>query len=57
MIKRECGAFDYVKDNYPKYVITIDKIDYSQNEIIHFSLEKFLLGKYQNQKMGRKYEY
>lgn len=44
MIKREFGAFDYVKDNYPKYVITMDKIDYSQNGIIHLNLEKFLLG-------------
>ena len=44
VIKREFGAFDYVKDNYPKYVITMDKIDYSQNGIIHLNLEKFLLG-------------
>ena len=43
VIKREFGAFDYVKDNYPKYVITMDKIDYSQNGIIHLNLEKFLL--------------
>lgn len=27
VIKREFGAFDYVKDNFPKYVITMDKID------------------------------
>lgn len=45
VIKREFGAFDYVKDNYPKYVITMDKIDYSQNGIIHLNLENFLLGK------------
>ena len=44
VIKREFEAFDYVKDNYPKYVITMDKIDYSQNGIIHLNLEKFLLG-------------
>ena len=43
--RREFDAFDYVKDNYPKYVITMDKIDYSQNGIIHLNLEKFLLGK------------
>ena len=46
VIKREFGAFDYVKDNFPKYVITMDKIDYSQNGIIHLNLEDFLLGKY-----------
>ena len=45
VIKREFGAFDYVKDNYPKYVITMDKIDYSQKGIIHLNLEKFLLGR------------
>ena len=45
VIKREFGGFDYVKDNYPKYVITMDKIDYSQKGIIHLNLEKFLLGK------------
>ena len=43
VIKREFGAFDYVKDNYPKYVITMDKMDYSQNGIIHLNLERFLL--------------
>ena len=43
VIKREFGAFNYVKDNYPKYVITMDKIDYSQNGIIHLNLERFLL--------------
>ena len=45
VIKREFGAFDNIKDNYPKYVITMDKIDYSQNGIIHLNLEDFLLRK------------
>lgn len=31
--------------NFPKYVITIDKINYSQNGITHLNLEDFLLGK------------
>ena len=44
VVKREFGAFNYVKDNYPKYVITMDKINYSQNGIIHLNLEKFLVG-------------
>ncbi len=43
VVKREFGAFNYVKDNFPKYVITMDKIDYSQNGIIHLNLEDFLL--------------
>ena len=45
VIKREFGAFKYVADNFPKYVITMDKINYSQNGIIHLNLEDFLLGK------------
>ena len=36
--------FDYVKDNYPKYVITMNKMNSSQNGIINLNLEKFLLG-------------
>ncbi len=45
VLQREFGAFKEVDDNFPKYVITMDKIDYSQNGIIHLNLEKFLLGK------------
>ena len=44
-IKREFGAFKYVNDNFPKYVITMYNINYSQNGIIHLNLEDFLLGK------------
>ena len=43
VIKREFGAFKYVDDNYPKYVITMDRINYSQNGIIHLNLKDFLL--------------
>lgn len=50
VIKREFGTFDYVKDNYPKYVITMDKIDYSQNGIINLNLEKFLLNNNPNER-------
>ena len=32
-----------IADNYPKYVITMDKIDYSQNGIIHKNIIDFLL--------------
>ena len=35
VIKREFAAYKAVDDNYPKYVISMDKIDYSQNGIIH----------------------
>ena len=42
---KEKGYFKGIDDNYPKYVITMDKIDYSQNGIIHLNLEDFLLKK------------
>lgn len=45
VIEREFGAFNSVNDNYPKYVITMDKIDYSRNGIIHLNIIDFLLGK------------
>ena len=42
--KREFGAYDVVKDNYPKYVITLDKLTYEYNGIKHINLIDFLLG-------------
>lgn len=42
--KREFGAYDVVKDNYPKYVITLDKLTYEYNGIKHINLINFLLG-------------
>ena len=41
-IAREFGAYDSVKDNYPKYVLSLDKFDFSQNGIIHKNLIKWL---------------
>lgn len=43
--EREFNAYDEVRDNYPKYVISLDKDDYSHDGIIHFNAEDFLLGK------------
>lgn len=40
---REFGAFDVIGDNYPKYVITLDKAEYEVNGIKHINLIKFLL--------------
>ena len=45
VVKREFDAYKQVNDNYPKYVITMDKIDYSQNGIIHKNIIDFLLEK------------
>lgn len=35
VIKREFGVYDSIADNFPKYVISTDKFDFSQNGIIH----------------------
>ena len=41
--KREFGAYDAIKDNYPKYVITEDKGSYDYNGIRHINIIDFLL--------------
>ena len=33
--EREFGAYDLVTDNYPKYVLSMDKLDFSQRGIVH----------------------
>ncbi len=43
VIEREFGAYDCITDNYPKYVITMDKIKVSREGIIHLNLLEFLL--------------
>lgn len=44
-IKREFGAYDKITDASPKYVLSLDKIDMSQNGIIHMNILDFLLHK------------
>lgn len=43
VIEREFGAYDSIKDNYPKYVISMDKLTLSRDGIIHMNLLDFLL--------------
>ena len=43
IIKREFSAFSSIHDNYPKYVISMDKLDFSRDGIIHLNIESFLL--------------
>ena len=43
VIEREFGAFKEITDNYPKYVISLDKENYSQNNIKHLNLIDFLI--------------
>lgn len=45
VIEREFGAFKEIQDNYPKYVLTMDKLDFSQNGIIHKNVINWLLEK------------
>lgn len=45
VIDREFGAFYGTKDNYPKYVITLDEKDFSREGIIHINMMDFLCGK------------
>ncbi len=40
---REFGAYKEIKDNYPKYVITLDKLKYEYEGIQHVNLIEFLL--------------
>ena len=42
-IEREFKAFDSINDNYPKYVISLDKVNLSRNGIIHINMLDFLL--------------
>jgi len=39
---REFGVYKLIKDNYPKYVISMDQIDFSQEGIIHLNIKDFL---------------
>lgn len=40
---REFGALKKIEDNYPKYVISLDKTNFSQNGIIHKNIIDWLL--------------
>jgi len=45
VINREFGAYKKIEDNYPKYVITMDKLDFSRDGIIHLNIIDWLLNK------------
>lgn len=42
---REFGAFKEIEDNYPKYVLSLDKADFSKDGIIHKNIIAWLLEK------------
>ena len=41
-VRREFGVYDMVKDNFPKYVVTMDELDRSRNGIKHRNIRDFL---------------
>lgn len=43
VVEREFGAFKSVEDNYPKYVLSMDKLNFSQNGIIHKNIIDWLM--------------
>lgn len=42
-VKREFSVLENIKDNYPKYVLSMDEFDMSRNGIRHMNLIEFLL--------------
>ena len=42
-IDREFRVYDSIRDNFPKYVVSLDEFDISRNGIKHRNIRKFLL--------------
>lgn len=42
-IVQEFGAYDGIRDNFPKYVVSLDEYDLSRNGIKHMNIRDFLL--------------
>lgn len=42
-VQREFGAYDNIRNNYPKYVVSLDEFDMSRNGIKHRNIRDFLL--------------
>ena len=43
-VRREFSVYGSIKDNFPKYVVSMDEFDFSRNGIIHRNIRDFLLG-------------
>ena len=41
--EREFGAYEAIRDNFPKYVVTLDEFDMSRGGIKHRNIREFLL--------------
>lgn len=44
-IEHEFGVYRSIRDNYPKYVLSLDEFDMSRDGIIHINIRDFLLNK------------
>jgi len=44
-VNREFSVYDHIKDNHPKFVLSMDEIDFSRNGIRHMNIVKFLKSK------------
>ena len=42
-IEREFGVYNLVRDNWPKYVVSMDELDMSRDGIKHMNIMDFLL--------------
>ena len=42
-VKREFDVYDNIRDNFPKYVVSLDEFDMSRNGIKHRNIRDFLL--------------
>ncbi len=42
-VSREFAAYDRIRDNFPKYVVSLDELDMSRNGIKHRNIRDFLL--------------
>lgn len=42
-VEREFSVLEKIRDNYPKYVLSMDKMNFSRNGIIHKNIIDFLL--------------
>ena len=43
--QHEFGIYDSIHDNFPKYVVSMDELDFSRNGIKHRNIKEFLLMK------------
>ena len=42
-VNREFVEYDNIRDNFPKYVVSLDEFDMSRNGIKHRNIRDFLL--------------